>query len=98
MLNNNIPNDLTIDALIFMTQQVSDCGYLPPRYFRSEGLVVVRDITAGLRYDLQAAFDRALRSPILAKGFEYMIAYDLIDAGDSRTNIYQARDRSARHV
>lgn len=68
MFRDDIPDRRTIRALIFVPQQVANCGDLTPRDFRRERFIVVRNAASCFGDYLQTAFDRSLHAPILHEG------------------------------
>jgi hypothetical protein len=63
VLLDDVPGSQCVGALIFVPQQIADCSDLTPGNVSRQRLQFVRDMAAGLRDNLQPAFDGALRRP-----------------------------------
>jgi hypothetical protein len=57
--DEDAPDDLVVDALLFVTEHIPHPGDLAPPDLRLNCPQLPREATTGLRKDLQLAFDRA---------------------------------------
>src|SRR5438132_2000621 len=67
---DELPHDRGGDALVIVAQYVADARDLRPRYLRMPGLELIRQMTACLRDDFNAAFHQPALAPIGLEGVD----------------------------
>lgn len=83
VFRDDVPGRCDVGALIFVAEQVADCGDLTPGNAGGLGFYVRGNVAAGFGDDLQPSFHGALHSPAFGEGFERGIVDDGFDSIDS---------------
>src|SRR5262249_2959085 len=93
-----LPHHVRCDAFIIMPQHVPDARDLRPWNFRMARLQLGAEMTARLRYDLDAPFHQPSLLPVRFEIVERYARNDAANALDSLDDIGQAQnERAIRH-
>jgi hypothetical protein len=90
MFPDQLPHDGRRYAAIFVPEHVADGRHLRPRDVRMPRFYVLRQLTAGFRDDLNAAFHQPLFLPILIEGLQRNVAHHGTDPLDCLDDVGQA--------
>jgi hypothetical protein len=82
-----LPDDGRSDAFVIVSDHVTDAGNFLPGNFRVTRFQVIGEMAAGLRNNLNAAFDEPLPLPVILERFERYIFQNAMDAFDRLDDI-----------